>query len=424
MSAAQKVLRRLFKRAEAARLRASDKPASLVMTGKRDGAEYQTLRTLPELEAFHAHITLAERAGAICVQRARHRGDGQDLERITVADLDALADFVGLQPLQAQIAQAQALLTPWRERFPVLEDVLATWRAGGRVRTHTAQAAGAIADAARVVAHCQQDPTRERSLRAESVRLFADSKYLETLTPWLDLIGSGQLQAHGALEKTHVWAALGLRKEPLPLLLAGTATLHLQYGELPLLRPWLGVPPESLHALQTPARCLLSIENLSSFHEAARLHDANTLLLYTGGMPSPAWRRAYDGILRCLPADARIYHWGDIDRGGFHIASVLAHSAQQAGRRLLPWRMSPGSLPTAIGSSAHRAAPDTLKAMCYWAERAGWPEIAQALRQQPLTLEQEHLDAELPGCARHDAARGASGDSGVVTRPAPAGVGE
>jgi hypothetical protein len=31
-----------------------------------------------------------------------------------------------------------------------------------------------------------------------------------------------------------------------------------------------------------------------------------------------------------------------------------------------------------------------------WATRAGWPDVAEALRREPLTLEQEALDAVLP----------------------------
>lgn len=400
MSAAQNMLMRLLKRAEKARLRAADKPVSFSMSSKRDAPEYPAQRTWPEREAFHGQMALAERAGAITIQRARYRGEGQDIERITVADLAALATYLDVKLQQTRVSEAEAVLAPWRARFPVLEDVLAAWQAGRRVRGHTAEAARAIADAALVVDACQQDLMRERSLRRESARLFAGqanaSKRIEQLTSWLDLISSGHLKADGTLEDVHVWAALGLRKEPLPLLLAGNAQLHLEYGQLSLLRPWLGVPPESLRTVQTPARCVLSIENLASFHDAARLSDPDTLLLYTGGMPSPAWRRAYACILRSLPADARIYHWGDIDQGGFRIASVLAHSAAETGHRLLPWQMSPTHLPASIRTRAKRADPATLKAMCHWAERADWPQIAHDLQQQPLMLEQELLEARLP----------------------------
>lgn len=397
MTAAENILMRLLKRAETARLRADDRPASMAMSSPRDAAEYRALRTLAEVEAFHGRIALAERTGAIAVKRACHRGDGQDIERITVVDLAALAAHLGMQLYETRVSEAETRLAPWKTRFPVLDAVLATWRSGGKVRGHGPEAAAALGDAARAVSACHDEARRERMLRRESARLFGDSKRLETLTPWLDLVDSGQLQAVGSVEEAHVWAALGLHKAPPPLLLAGRGLLHLEHGELPLIRPWLGVPPESLRAVQTSARSLLSIENLSSFHDAARLLDDDTLLLYTGGMPSPAWRRAYGGILRSLPADTCIYHWGDIDQGGFRIASVLAHSTAEAGRHLRPWHMSPACVPAAIHTHANSAEPAALKAMCYWAERAGWLHIVRDLKQQPLTLEQELLEATLPG---------------------------
>ena len=48
------------------------------------------------------------------------------------------------------------------------------------------------------------------------------------------------------------------------------------------------------------------------------------------------------------------------------------------------------------GLDTHAPAPAVLAAMCRWAERAGWEDIAQALRERPLCLEQEALHAALP----------------------------
>jgi len=391
------VLERLLRKGERARLRGDAAPASLPMTSAASAREYLALRTLDEREAFHGAIALAERAGAISVVRDRHCGDGERLLRITIAGLDALAAHLDLRLLDARVADAAHVLAPWQARFPVLDAVLDAWRRDRKVRERGPEAAGALADAARAVAACLDDPGHERILRRESVRLFGDSKRLESLTRWLDLLATGRLAADGALEKTHVWAALGLRREPQPLLLAGPGVVHLDDGDVPLRRPWLGVPVESLRALETTARCVLSIENLASFHDATRRADGSTLLLYTGGMPSPAWRRAYATILDGLATDAQVLHWGDIDEGGFRIAAVLADTAAAAGHRLQPWRMSPDSVDAARGIDTRLPASATLAAMCRWARRAGWDTVADALQARPLCLEQEALTAGLPG---------------------------
>jgi len=392
VSQATPLLRRLLRRGEAARLRGDAKPASLPLSGA-SAREYLALATLQARESFHSQIALAERAGAISVVRDRHRGDGEQLLRIGVADLEKLALHLGVDLLASRIGNAAATLDAWRTRLPVLERVLDAWRLGRKLRGHGPEAATELADAARAVLACQEAGARERVLRRESVRLFGDSKRLEMLTTWLDLLSTGELVADGPLDRSHVWATLGLRREPQPLLLAGSGELQVGQDRIPLVRPWLGISPESLQALDSPARTVLSIENLASFHEAARLPCADArLLLYTGGMPSPAWREAYARILACLREDAGIYHWGDIDEGGFRIAAVLAATAAESGRRLRPWCMSPAALPDDILASVQKPDRATLATMQRWARRAGWDEVADDLETRPLRLEQEALD--------------------------------
>ncbi|MFT3754786.1 MAG: DUF2220 family protein [Pseudoxanthomonas sp.] len=388
----------MLRRAEVARLRDESRAVSLSMTSARDAAEYQKLESLAEVETFHAQIALAERDGAIVARRDRLHGDGQKLLRLSVADLPALARHLGIRLLDEKADAASTLLSPWVARFPIINEVLDAWRQGRKVHGADADSAGDLAAAAHAVAARQGDSGHERILRRESVRLFgsSQSKRLEKLTPWLEVLVTGELAASG-LEKEHVWAALGLRREPQPMRVCGEGTAMLDDGDLPLLRPYLGLPVESLRRLQTQATCLLTIENLASFHDATQVAGrSSALLLYTGGMPSPAWRTAYARILRELPAQALVLHWGDIDEGGFRIAATLAKVAQEAGRTLRPWRMSPHEIPSEIAQTAETPDATVLAAMVRWAERAGWNDIAQALLQQPIRLEQESLDAVLP----------------------------
>jgi hypothetical protein len=333
----------------------------------------------------------------VTVERDRHRGDGERLLRITVADLDGLAAHLGVPLLEARAAAADALLQPWQARFPILDAVLQAWRSDRTQRGHGPEAAADLADAARAVAALQDAPGGERLLRRESVRLFGDSKRLERLTPWLELLVTGESAATG-LAREEVWSALGLRREPQPLLLAGDGRVDLGGTVLPLVRPYLGLPVESLHRLETGAGYLLTIENLASFHDAASHPTAaQGLLLYTGGMPSPAWRRAYRRIVDGLPATTTLHHWGDIDEGGFRIAAVLAEAARDAGRTLQPWRMSMATLRQSLDDPAPRQpTASTLAAMQRWARRAGWDEVAEELARQPVQLEQERLEIVLP----------------------------
>lgn len=394
MSSAHALLERLLRRAESARRRGEPKPASLRLAGTSDYTA--TLTSLAELESFHAEIAVAEHAGAIRVDRARHRGDGERLVRITMADLAALARHLGVVLLDDRVAQAESVLAPWRKPFPVLDQVLAAWRADRKPRRAGPEAAIDLADAARAVAARAADEGHERILRRESARLFGDSKRLEQLTPWIDMLVSGELGASG-MDDEHVWAAIGLRREPQPLLVAGPGRVWLASVELPLARPYLGLPTEEVRTISTTACCLVSIENLASFHDATRAAGAGqALLLYTGGMPSPAWRAAYVRVLGGLSPELPIFHWGDIDEGGFRIGAKLAETAAAAGRTLRPWMMTPEAVPEAIRAAAPRPGAARLDRMCDWAHRAGWSDLALALERAPLVLEQERLAAKLP----------------------------
>ncbi len=395
-SPARRVLKRLLRRAEAALSKGDARPVSLSMTGSRDGAEYLALRGVSDFEPFHARIALAERGGAITVERDRYRDDGQLLLRLVVRDLPALAHDLGIELASERMGRACALLAPWRLSFPLLEAVLAGWQGGATVRGHGPAAAVDLADAARAVSALQSDVRGERVLRKASAELFGDSKRLEALTAWLDVLVTGEVSPSG-LEDEQVWSALGLRKEPQLLRLSGQGELRLGNESVRLPRSVVGFQLDAVSGIRTGARALLSIENLASFHEAAALAgESQVLLVYTGGMPSPAWRAAYLRLLAGLAADTRLYHWGDIDRGGFRIAARLADMARQSGRMLHPWLMAPADLPADIVAAAAKPTPAVLANMCDWARRAGWEDVCNDLQRAPLLLEQERLHPQLP----------------------------
>ncbi|WP_167285098.1 Wadjet anti-phage system protein JetD domain-containing protein [Marilutibacter alkalisoli] len=362
--------------------------------------EYGRLESLEAREAFHARIALAEREGAIEVERARF---GEErLLRLRLADLDRLAAHLGIRLLSDRVGEAAAMLDTATGDWPIVASVLEAWRLGRKVRGSGPEAARDLFDATTVAGDRIHEERDERLLRRESIRLFDDSKRLERLTPWLDLLLAGDLAPSG-LSREEVWASLGLRRAPQPMLVSGVGTVVLR-GEatpatLPLVRPYLGLPIEAVETVAARARYVLTIENLASFHDAAAAVSlpghADGLLIYTAGMPSPAWRALYGRILRALPTGTAVLHWGDIDEGGFRIAASLASVAADAGRPLLPWLMSPSDLATRP-EGCTPPTPATLRRMQHWARRAGWASLASGLELDPLELEQEALAPVFP----------------------------
>jgi hypothetical protein len=397
MTPARHVLERLFRRAEAAARKGSAAPASLPMT-PASCPEYAALNSLSASEHFHAEIAMAERDGAIAVERDHHHADGSGLKRLQVRDISRLAAHLG-QTLHTETLQAaQDVLAPWKARFPLVDSVLSAWAAGRKVRSQGPDAAHDLRDALRVAAEAGDATTGERILRRESVRLFGDSKRIEALTHWLDVLATGDTASSG-LSREDVWSAFGLRRQPQPLLLAGRTRIRVAGVTLPLFSPYLGLPPEQIEGIDEPVSFVLTIENLTSFHDAASVVDPRSrLILYTGGMPSPAWRTAWQRMLASLPSDTPIYHWGDIDEGGFRIAHAIQRASSAVGRAIRPWMMSPESLPSE--SLAHAALPTSneLQRMCATSEAAGWRDVAHSLRSRPIRLEQEALVPRLPPC--------------------------
>lgn len=248
MSAARRVLERLLRRAESARARGADEHVSLPMGSRASAAEYLALQTLDELETFHGQIALAERDGAIAVVRDRHHADGRRLLKLQVADLGSLAKHMGVRSLDECCAEADACLRDWLPRFPVLASVLESWRQGRKVRGCGPEDAANLAAAAHLVATRAQDVDRERVLRRESARVFGDSKRIEQLSAWLEVLATGELVPTGRSNE-EIWAELGLRREPQPLLISGAGTIELDGGCVPLLRPYLGLPPEPVRSV-------------------------------------------------------------------------------------------------------------------------------------------------------------------------------
>ncbi|MDO9365652.1 MAG: DUF2220 family protein [Methylotenera sp.] len=103
----------------------------------------------------------------------------------------------------------------------------------------------------------------------------------------------------------------------------------------------MGLPATTIMSLASKPSMVLTIENQTTFHsEARRKCDEDVLLIYTAGMPNPPWRDMYARLLKSLPEGIPVYHWGDLDEGGFRIASVLASVAKEAGHILQPWQIS------------------------------------------------------------------------------------
>ena len=156
--------------------------------------------------------------------------------------------------------------------------------------------------------------------------------------------------------------------------------------------PYMGLPATTIQGVASTVIEVITIENKTTFHsEAKRRQDDEALLIYTAGMPSPAWKAMYGRLLETLAPTTPVYHWGDVDEGGFRIASTIAAVAGGIGFSLQPYRMSPEDVPLEMRV---KASARTLERIHHFACAAGWPELGQAMRHAEFIAEQEALERE------------------------------
>lgn len=387
MNLDETALNRLLARGERARLSGSTR--TIRESFKSLESSYW-VQSLDERDRMHDRMRAAASAGAIILEWAKQGGNDRPLEAAVLKDLDRLAAYLGRLTASTTLALAAALLAPWSKNGRV-EELLACWAQLKQVRLLDATSAADFVDALRVL-DAMSEAKEDRIVRQLSIQLFGNSKRLEALSKHLDLLTSEALNAP-ARHWSEVFGAIGLTKEPQPFLVAGTGKLQLaDQADCPIIRPFLGVANTVVAGYVGSPAWLLTIENLTTFHQAARAlgNTSSGVVIYTAGMPSPSWGEAYVRILSSLPMTTRVYHWSDHDEGGFRIAARVAQFATRAGYSLRPWSMD-ASLWENAGQSA---STDQHRSMMRSAERAGWTDLAD--RITPVLFEQEGQPLLLP----------------------------
>lgn len=359
-------------------------------------ARYRSTASLPEKEAFENLVLAASAAGAIDIYwdkgYAPKNGRSEGfISRINLRNVAALAAFLNRQLADDKVRQAATLLEPLMAVHPVLADVVSKWALLKTVRGLKPDDVADWLDAATVLDYSASQKDGEgisTPIREASAKLFKDSKRIEKLVPAVDILLSGNIDA-AIRESQDVWNEIGLFREELPVRLAGKVSVIRSRVTSILDAPYGAFAAESILGLVGDPAYILSIENQTTFHsEARRLCEDNALLLYTNGMPSPKWRAMYRRILASVGFDISVKHWGDVDEGGFRIAAILASDAKQLGRTLVPERMNPFDVPENI---QRQASDGTIERMHKYAVLAGWTDIADAIRERGITVEQEAL---------------------------------
>lgn len=388
MPLAEMVLAALLQRGERARLHGSDRAIQVAFTAL-DSLYWQ--QDLAQRLDSHARFAAAERAGAVRLQWARQGNDDRPLEKVRLLDADKLANFLGVGTTSEAVKTARTILDSWWVGYPRVAELLQAWANLKSPRGLNTESAADFADALRTLDALKQGQDDDQIVRVLSRTLFRDTKRIEALSRHIDLLTAEHL-ASPARQQEEVFSALGLVKEPQPFLVAGTGSLQLDASQdCRIAWPFIGVSNRHVIGYSGAPTWVLSIENLTTFHQASQHEEAGTgLILYTGGMPSPSWCRAYVSVLGAISSRVPIYHWGDIDQGGFRIAAHLRNKCMRQ-HAFHPWLMDARQLDTATICEATEMVRNN---MVRHAREAGWEDLS--LHMLARTIEQEGIPVHLP----------------------------
>ncbi len=354
-------------------------------------ADYQATRVLTEKESFEAAMKAARAEGTVTLTWEKGYGEEGFIQRVELIDIDALAKLLGADTAATRLEQAGTQLAPLLEAYPVLSDVLERWASLKKVRTSGPEDVQDWIDAARVVTFMtssRENSTVDKPIREVSADLFKDSKRIEKLAAPVDVLLTRDIDSE-IREPLDVWQEIGLFREEQPVRLAGKVAVTRTRLTALLDEPYGAFSAASIIGLDTIPKLVMTIENQTTFHsEARRRCDEEVLLIYTAGMPTPAWRSMYVRLLKSLPESVPVYHWGDIDEGGLRIAAILAREAKTVGHILKPWKMHPDDVPT---DRRVEAKPHTLERIQRFASAAGWEALGREVAQAGFTVEQEAL---------------------------------
>ncbi|WP_435626574.1 Wadjet anti-phage system protein JetD domain-containing protein [Candidatus Ferrigenium straubiae] len=401
---ARLALEKLLRSAENASAKEQTGRSITIKLSDKSFPRYLALETHATRLACHGELELAERDGVIKIDWERQAGEKRQIERLTLLDPAKLAKFLGVVPRWDAVSDAQSKLSEYFDQFPLLREVIDLWRRGMKPRgTSTADINDWI-DSIRVVKYCMESNSLDVPVRRLSTMLTFDSKRVEGLWYLIDALLQGDLRAPQRSPE-EVFGEIGLIKFPPTLLIAGSIRVLSEFcgehAEIEIVRPYLGMSPEAISGFAISENCivLLTVENLTTFHEMAAITESrkNKILLYTGGMPSPSWKRIYKLLLKSLPPKASVFHWGDIDAGGFRIASHLAQCCLEEGKTLQLHKMQLTCEKLQGDEAIRRELTEheviSIEKIC---EKWGWILENQWASQNKVAIEQESLPVEWP----------------------------
>lgn len=157
--------------------------------------------------------------------------------------------------------------------------------------------------------------------REFSIMHFRDSKYFEQIESRIAKVFRHFSGEYAGMDTSELLAEYGIYRTPNYVYFKGDATISIgeEVINLSLFKQGLGISGEDLSDIRfsdlSRIRKVVTIENLTSFF---RYWEEDSLSIYLGGYHNRIRRALLKLVYEAIP-DAKYYHFGDIDAGGFSI---------------------------------------------------------------------------------------------------------
>jgi len=343
---AKEALMKLFKLGD--KIEPGERMVSLAFNGKRF-PPYHHIKSIDEKDAVHATLENAVRFGAIRIEWVRAYKD-TEIDKICLEDISKLSSFLGEKTLADRITSAQAKLseisheTAWLNK--IYDGVVEGWKVGKKPLGLTPEDVGNMAQLYALVEYLENEKN-ELDMRTVSARLFNDTKLIETkLLGKLVAVYKLHLNKENA-DAEEILTDISLEKYPWPVFISAEINVIAEENKQLYcgIKPFAGIPPDAIKDVQIvgDVSYVLSIENFSSFNTHTRqIHDGG-IIIYTNGFPNKRLSEFYKTLLKKIGDDVPVYHWGDVDVGGFRILAKMQEYASTFGYIVNPHLMDPVS---------------------------------------------------------------------------------
>lgn len=158
-------------------------------------------------------------------------------------------------------------------------------------------------------------------IREFSIMHFQDSKYFENIEKRIAKVFRQFSGEYAEMDTMELLAEYGIYRTPNYVYFKGAAGISIgeETVDLSLLKQGIGISGEDLLSIRfsdlSRIKKVITIENLTSFF---RYWEEDSLFIYLGGYHNRIRRVLLKMVYETIP-DAKYYHFGDIDAGGFAI---------------------------------------------------------------------------------------------------------